>query len=377
MRKLFIIPVIIFSLLLFGCYDSGEIEEAAYLIALGLDTGEDGYDYTFQFALPKGSASGGEEEKSENSAVKNIVISAPDFYTAKNLLANYLSKTLNMSHLKLIVCSWDFAKEDLKKHAGLFAREREIRPGTKMAVSEEKAEQFLKSVNPDLEGSTSKYYELSNSEKTLLYAPVMRLGDFVSEMKTFDKSSVLPIAEIDEGKKGTQLFGMGIFKDGKLKGKMSGEEAKLFNILAGEEMRFTFSAEDKKNSGKMLPFDVYVLKKPDFKFIDETKKFKIFADLYINIEYIGDSIPNGYKNSEEVLKVGENALKDNLTDFLYKASKDFSADILKLERFYKINMLTIKQADEMNFKNKYSKADFFVNIKRSNEAGNTVTDEIN
>ena len=40
-------------------------------------------------------------------------------------------------------------------------------------------------------------------------------------------------------------------------------------------------------------------------------------------------------------------------------------------------MLTIKQADEMNFKNKYSNADFFVNIKRSNEAGNTVTDEIN
>jgi len=388
--------VIVFFSILFitGCYDASEVEETAYLIALGLDNKDDNsYSYTFQFAAPLAISGGGEEGggggggeepeqeeeilDSKNPTVKNIVIEAPDFYTAKNKLSNYLSKTLNMSHLKMIVCSDEFSKEALKKHGELFLKEREIRPGTFVAVSSDKAEQFLKLVNPDLEGSTSKYYELSNSEKTLIFAPSMRLGDFLNGSETFDKSTVLPIAIVDKEKISAELFGMGIFKDGKLIGKVSGEEALIYNILTGNEKRFTFSVNDKKNAGETLSFDNLVLKAPNFKILEEDEKLIIITELYLNTEFIGAKLPKGYGSAEELILVGEKELEKKISDFLIKISRDYSADILKIERYYKKQFFTIDEIKNAKFNDKYKTANFKVIIKRSNKGGSTISGEIN
>ena len=414
MKNALIVFILSCMLFLSGCYDASEVEETAYLIALGIDKGnEGGYNYTFQFAAPlaisKGGEGGGggaeqkEEDKipaSKNPSVKNVVIAAPDFYTAKNMLANYLSKTLNMSHLKLIVCSEDFAESALKKHTELFSQEREIRPGTFMAVSSVAAEEFLKAVNPVLEGSTSKYYELSNSEKTLVYAPSMRLGDFLNAAGTFDKSSVLPIANVNKKKSSeelvipvdeagisksgisrisdsaAELYGMGIFKDSTLTGKMSGDEARLYNILSGDETRFTFSVRDEKNSGETLSFDTLVLKKPVFRLSEPDGALKITAELSVNMEFIGTRLPKGYNDTRELLDSGERILKDELTAFLLKTSREFSADILKTERFYKSNFLTIPEMNKSSYIEKYKNADFEVKLKRANRSGSTVSGEI-
>lgn len=416
MKKLLIFPVIILCFFLSGCYDASEVEETAYLIALGIDNGKTGgYNYTFQFAAPLaisgggdgGGESGSSSDKtdgladSKNSTVKNVVIAAPDFYTAKNMLANYLSKTLNMSHLKLIVCSEEFAGGSLEKHTELFSQEREIRPGTFVAVSSVSAEEFLKSVNPDLEGSTSKYYELSNSGKTLIYAPSVRLGDFINNSKTFDKSSVLPIAEVSnavsseeltakESGEGIQkssvsrvsnaapeLYGMGIFKDSILTGKMTGDEALMYNILSGQKSRFTFSVKDTKKEGESLSFNTLILKKPHFKISEKDGSLYINVTMYTNTEFIGTVLPEGYNSSEELLDAGEKALCTQMTEFLFKTSRELSADILKTERYYKKNFMTIREMDESNFDEKYKNASFTVNIKRSNKGGSSLSGEMN
>ena len=389
--------IIIFFSMLFitGCYDASEVEETAYLIALGLDNKDNNsYSYTFQFAAPLaipgggeeggGGGGGGEEPEQEreiidskNPTVKNIVIEAPDFYTAKNKLSNYLSKTLNMSHLKMIVCSDEFSKTALKKHGELFLKEREIRPGTFVAVSSDKAEQFLKLVNPDLEGSTSKYYELSNSKKNLIFAPSMRLGDFLNGSETFDKSTVLPIGNVDKEKISAELFGMGIFKDGKLIEKASGEEALIYNILTGNEKRFTFSVDDKKNVGETLSFDNLVLKAPSFEIFEKNKNIEITTELYVNMEFIGVRLPEGYSGEEEILSIGERELKEKISDFLIKTSQDYSADILKIERYYKKQFFTIGEVENAKFSDKYKTAKFIVSIKRSKKGGSTVSGEIN
>ena len=410
MKKIFALFFICASVFLCGCYDASEIEETAYLIALGIDsTGEEGgYQYTFQLAAPLAISGGGGEEGgggssdggSENKTVKNVLIGAPDFYTAKNMLTNYLSKSLNMSHLKLIVCSEDFAQNSLKKHAELFLQEREIRPGTFVALSDGKAEEFLKAVNPDLEGSTSKYYELSNSEKTLIYAPSVRLSDFLNSSENFDKSAVLPLAltsdkesadefnveEDDSGIKNSsqnrvsdskaELYGMGIFKDGVLKGKMSGDEALFYNILTGSEKRFTFSVTDKKNEGEVISFDVQVLKKPDFIISEFENSLNITAELLLNMEYIGAAPPPGYKNNEEILSVGEETLKNEINAFLLKTSREFSADILKTERLYKTRFLTLEDFEKSSYEEKYKNAVFYTDIKRSNKSKSTLSGDI-
>lgn len=371
MKKFLVFTVLASVFYLTGCYDASQVEETAYLIALGIDKNEStGFNYTFQFASPTESKEGEEKGKSENQGVKNIVISAPDFYTAKNYITNYLSKNLNMSHMKFIVCSEEFAKNDLKKHSELFLRERQIRPGTFMAVAQDKAEGYLKTVNPDLEGSTSKYYELSNSQNHLNFAPAVRLGDFVSRSEVLDKSTVLPIAVTDKEKNAVALYGMGVFKDGQLNGKMSGEEALLFNVLSGEKKLFNFSTEDKKNKGETLPFKCTVLKTPEF-FIDETKdNIKIKTDIFIDLKFVGAENTGGYKNKQEILNQGEIFLKEKLTSFLYSTSRVYNADILRIERFNKSRFTNINAMNKNNFKEKYKKAVFEILIKRSNKGEN-------
>ena len=394
MKKFLCLLMVVSVLLLSGCYDASEVEETAYLIALGIDNAENNaFNYTFQFAAPlaisggeEGGGGGGSDSQpkkegeildAKNPTVKNILICAPDFYTAKNILTNYLSKTVNMSHLKMIVCSEDFAKDGLKKHSQLFLEEREIRPGTFIALSEDKAEQFLKAVKPDLEGSTSKYYELSNSEKTLVFAPSVRLGDFVSKSAIFDKSSVLPIAVVDKEKVATALYGMGVFKDSVLIGKMNGDEALLFNVLSGTEKRFSFSVNDPRNEGERLSFDNSILKTPVFKIEERAGSLKITTEIYLNMEFIGAKLPDGYKSEDEVLALGENELKSRLANFMLKTARDFSADILSIERFYKNKFFTIDEQENASFKEKYRTAEFITLIKRSNKGGSTVSGEIN
>ncbi len=419
MKKIMVFLLILSLVFLCGCYDASDVEETAYLIALGVDLANgEGYNYTFQFAAPLNISGGGEEggggggsdeeetdasgiKDSGNKTVKNVVIGATDFYTAKNMLSNYLSKSLNMSHLKLIVCSEDFAKTSLKKHAELFLNERQIRPGTFVCISEGKAEQFLKAANPDLEGSTSKYYELSNSKKNLVYAPTVTLGDFLNNSGSFDKSAVLPVAIVNDKKSSAELsvktdngimaksapervsdsdaelYGMDIFKDSVFKGKMSGEEARLYNILLGSERRFTFSVFDEKNAGEILSFDTLVLKKPKITVSESKNALNISVMLYVNSEFIGAKLPKGYKAESEILAVAEQILSSELEKFLYKTSREFSADILKTERFYKTRFLTLNESEKAAFDKKYKNAGFSVEIKRSNKGGNTVSGEIN
>ena len=394
MKKILCLLIIVPVFLLLGCYDASEVEETAYLIALGIDNAENGtFNYTFQFAAPlaisggeEGGGGGGSDSQpkkegeildAKNPTVKNIVISAQDFYAAKNILTNYLSKTVNMSHLKMIVCSEAFAKDGLKKHTQLFLEEREIRPGTFMAISEDKAEQFLKAVKPDLEGSTSKYYELSNSEKTLVFAPSVRLGDFVSKALAFDKSSVLPIAVVDKEKLATALYGMGVFKDSVLIGKMNGDEALLFNVLSGTEKRFSFSVNDPKNNGERLSFDNSLLENPEFKIEENGDALKITTEIYLDMEFIGAKLPDGYKSEDEVLALGENELKSKLANFMLKTARDFSADILSIERFYKNKFFTTDELENAKFREKYKNAEFLTLIKRSNKGGSSISGEIN
>ena len=70
--KAFILSLLFFLLtFLSGCYDLKEIDETAYIVALGIDKGKDkNFSYTFQFTSPLAiMAQGSSEENPEESAV--------------------------------------------------------------------------------------------------------------------------------------------------------------------------------------------------------------------------------------------------------------------------------------------------------------------
>lgn len=386
-KRLSVFLLCLCLMFLSACYDASDIEETAYLIALGIDKGESGFIYTFQLASPAPDKEGKGGEKGENSTAKNVVIGAEDFYTARNMFSNYLSKRLNMSHLKMIVCSKEIAESAFYEHSQLFSREREIRPGTYLAVSSGSAEEFLKAVNPDLEGNTAKYYELINLDKSMLYAPAKRLGEFLSDMETSGGSGVLPVARVskteksenidgDEFEKGemvkstlsrvsnskTELFGMGIFKKGKLIGMLDGNDALMYNILTGFSEDFVFSVMSPYEEQKTLSFKISIENKPKIKVSEEEDKIRVDVIIEGDIQYMGIIPPENFKGEKNFNKIASKALERELKSFLEKTASNYGADILKAGDKLKKYYLTQKDFEKINFENKYPETEFYVNV---------------
>ncbi len=243
-------------LILTGCYDGREVEEGAYLLALGIDKGENAaYQYTIQIANPlklgenqemlsskmpedkKGEEKPEDSKGEKNQGANHITMEADSFYLAMNQIRSYLGKEPELSHLKLLVLSKEFARQGVLDHAALLYQEKEVRPGVMLCLADS-AKEYLQQVKPTLEQSTARYYELLFQEETVAYAPVVELQEFVARSVDTGWDAVLPIIQ----KNG--LHGMGIFKAGRLVGEIDGEKAMLYKLFCGTDTRVNLMAGD-------------------------------------------------------------------------------------------------------------------------------------
>ena len=108
----FIILLVIFINAFSASYTSRTIGNLAYVLALGIDVGENAkMKVSAQFTKSSSfSASGG--SSSENS--DNIVLvsgEANSIFSAINLLNSYIGKEINLSHCSIIIFSEEFAKQ--------------------------------------------------------------------------------------------------------------------------------------------------------------------------------------------------------------------------------------------------------------------------
>lgn len=389
LSSIFLIFVIAVSLC--SCYDDREIDETAYIIALGIDKGESGgFSYTFQFSAPlatmdgEGSKGGAESKDGENPTVRNIVITAPDFYTAKNMTNNFLSKSVDMSHLKLIVFSAAVDSDGFLSHSQFLLREREIRPHTAVALARNSAEEYLKSVNPELEANTAKYYELMSLRSNNVYSPTKRLSDFVDEINSQGGVSVLPIACTDaevrqstfDGGTGalvgiehseiksdkSELRGMAIFKNGEVRSLADGSSAMLFNILNRDikncmlTFKNPYKAEDFFTLRLNIPHPAEYL-------VDNTKKpCLILVSQGFNLEFFGGALPDGFSSHTQLYAYAKSAISDKLSHYFYDLSRAHHADIMKIGDCFKRNFLTNKQWDSFDWDSVFQTAEFEINI---------------
>lgn len=408
MKKFFVLLMTSMLVLLqSGCYDSREIDETAYIIAIGIDNAESGeFRYTFQFAAPLaisgeggGGDSGGEknsesgeDEKalldSNNPNVKNTVVKAADFYIARNMLNNFLSKNIDMSHLKLIVFSSEVKGDDFIRHSQLFRREREVRPHTTLAVAENSAEEFLRCVNPELEANTAKYYELMSIRSNNIYAPSKRLHEFSDELAEHG-SSVLPLACVSRSEEShelnansadnkndqwiqsdgdwlssskSELRGMMIFKNDSSAGTMNGDSALIYNVLRRDIKEFTLSLENKHAENQVMSFNVKIPSAAHYSVKNSGDAFLISVNQKLEPKYIGDGLPEGYTSYEELMSDFRTIVSQHIKSFMYSTSRDFGADIMQAGNRLKKTSATIQDWKSQNWQEIYKNAEFDVNI---------------
>ena len=115
----FIVSIIIFVtlLLFFGSafstsYTHNNIDNLAYVLALGIDVGEKAkLKISAQFSKTAifTPASGSSSEDSSNIVL--VSGEADSIFSALNLINSYIGKELNLAHCSVIIFSEDFAKE--------------------------------------------------------------------------------------------------------------------------------------------------------------------------------------------------------------------------------------------------------------------------
>ena len=158
-KNFLIIILTLCTFLLTGCYNKKELDNLAYVIALGADVGSgDELNITYQIAVPIKISSDSGKTGEENYITHTVT--ANSLYTGNSKVNSLTSKEVNLSHVKLIVYSEELAKQDLSGHINSLVSNVAIRPKTTVALCKGKAKDFLENITPNLEASPARYYEL-------------------------------------------------------------------------------------------------------------------------------------------------------------------------------------------------------------------------
>lgn len=341
--------IVLLCITVCGCYDSSEVEEKAYVIAIGIDKGEEyEYNYTFQFANPLKTDKNTETDDSDtetlqsgtadNSTVENVCVEADGFLNAQERLKSAVGKKTDFSNVKIAVLSENIAAENALPHCEALLEEREIRPSVKLCLASS-AEGYLKSVSPVFEDNTVRFYEQFFGKNDIPYSTAVTLREFVS--KSLDKAfdAVVPLV----GEKG--LLGTAFFDDGRMWDKNDEEETFVYNLLSGKIKNCAYDIMGEEcrisNCGGMK-VKVHI----------ENSTPYIDVDLHIVI--------SGEKSDTAVRR-----LKNRVESLLYKTAENES-DIFGIGRVVKSRFLYQYEWDLCEWDNLYKKSVFSVNFIENN-----------
>jgi len=406
-KKLFIILISFFTLLIqTGCFDSREIDDQTYVIAIGFDNGKTSkLRMTLQYAIPinigGGGESGGGGGGEGSEMVSTLTLECPSVYSGLNMVNNFVGKQVNLSHAKVIVFSEELAKDG---RAAMLAREisrgREFRPTMIIAVSECSPEEYLKSIKPKQETDPAKYYELKFrsykytgfTANTQLHFFNSCLGSYgiqpvatlvgVGGIEDTDDFSIENSTALSKGRtmalegdyiagnlpkvgdiKG-EAMGLVVFNGPHLAGKLDGEETCMYLIAIGEfNNNYTTFIDPKRD-------DLYVVvrlsqsRKPEYdvKMVGDIPEIGLSLKLECDLLSVQSAF--NYEDTErEVLEQWiEKSLTESMTRFLKRTAQEMNSDICGFGTKIKSKFATQKQWEEFEWLSRYKDARFNVKV---------------
>ena len=282
--------IIIFIIAFSSSYSSLNIDNLAYVLAIGIDKSDKNkLQVTFEFASTAASESGSSEK---TTPIINSV-DASSISNAINLINSYIVKGINMSHCKSIIFSEELAYEGISDEIYTLINDTQVRPSANIIISKCKAKDYIKYTIPELENSKYKYYEImSNSSKYTGYSIDSSIGDFfnslackgcepyailggINQQNTQNSASVNSQKDSNiksnetsiEGENGTENVGIAVFKGDTLVGELNAIETVVFSILKGNlSIDFTsVCSSDPINQGNYLDMHFTPYQPPDIK----------------------------------------------------------------------------------------------------------------
>ena len=320
-----------------GCGDARDVENTAYIIAAGVDRADaaDGYNFTLQFSNPlkngsdtsAGTSDEADDESgggSEKKAVSNITVDAQNIFEALEKSKSYLGKSADLSHMKLLVISDDLLSvgpTEAEEICKSFLSADEVRPETKLCAAES-AREYLTSVEPAMEESPARYYELLFSEKSAVVSFETNLLEFVTAT-----GGSARMAEVTaSGLNGGILFPVGappIY--------LGGDECSLLNTALGKTDEPIFF-----NTAEGAPY--YVRGKCRAKARSDIENGCIYGNISLRLACPRDASGN-------ISQSGRGHFEESLREIIKRLYAE-GVDIFEFRKRAKMNFLTETQYND-------------------------------
>lgn len=346
MRKCVInIGLIISMLFLSGCWGHREVEEMAWVMAVGIDQGStpDSYLITYQVVLPKSGEGGGASSDSWTVSVegKSVRDTAERVY-------NMLYKQPFLGTMEEIIIGDKVAKQGINDVVDFFQRYYRMRRTMHIMVTKGEAKDVL-NTEPRFNQSASLtlMHIFDHNEKTSVYPPT-RLERYLTLIHRDNSAQLLPVVNIiepddqqiqyeeKEKSKELEVRGAGVLRRDRLVDYLSDEETKGAMWLDDEVNERIITAVDEE-SGITLGGTV-VSTKTDFSVSkeegEECLHFNIKAHVVLNAvegEWAMDQ-----REWQEFLNEGEKKLANVIEGECQKAiqkAKDIKVDFIRAGRF--------------------------------------------
>ncbi len=393
LRKIFVIVLLTLMLIISttNYYGIKGIDNLAYVVALGLDVGEnEALKLSLQISIPN-SGEAGSSSSSQSSSVVIDSIECPSISSGISLFNSYLGKEVNLSHCKVLVISEKLASQGVSEFIYTLTNDMHFRTDSNIIISKCEAKAYLEYSAPLLDKVSARYYEIApNSSEYTGYTESVTCNKFFSAITdSFSQptailgsvnfgntQSLVSDASSDSsyytagqtpfsGEPSVENMGLAVFDGDTLIGELNGFESIchliVSNNLKNAQIRIPSPIEeldyidlyielekDTKNTVYLVNGSPYIITNPKI-----TAKMQSMNG---NINLKDDAIIAQIEQSTKEF------LEKHITDYLYKTAKDLGADVDSFGLYGLKYFSTTAEWEEYNWLHHYKDAFFEVNL---------------
>ena len=398
LKKVLIIVLIILFISSFSAsYNSLNIDNSAFVIALGIDKSTTNkLKVTFEFLATSPSG----ESVAETTPVLNTV-ECSSITNGINIMNAYLGTKVNITHCKLIIFSEEVAKEGISDEVYSLINDVQVRPSANIVVSKCNSRYYIENSIPSLESLVPKYYDIfPNTSEYTGYTCNATIGDFFnalvcnycspyailggintsdnnsSQSQTSDESNIKSTESPITGERLSQNIGLAVFKADKLAGELNAIETICFNSIRKKVDSFLVSVPDPQNTTSKI--DIYITPDNthniDVSFVNGSPyikiKFNFSGKIYSmnkGAQYLNPDVLNSISNS------CNSYLEKQFSNYLYKTSTVFESDINGIGSYALSKFTTTTEFDNYYWLDSYKNSTFEVENNTVMDSGFLLT----
>ena len=274
-KKLLVLLLIVSLLMTTGCWDREELEELAYVLAMGIDylPDEDKIEVTTAIIRPLNVAAGQQQGGGDSETFRLITTKGDTLSTALEQQNALIVRRAYFAHNEVVIIGENLARRGLHTVLDRFLRERDLRLSIQFYVTSEDVKDVMRSGTRIEEGLPIFLTRWQQRKDGQILAPVVDLRVFVKNLLSTGIDPVLPRLstrterptspqEVEiAGKDSSEMvfypkvLGTAVFKGDKLAGYLNGAETNGLLYVQENITNVTEIIDDPLgNPGKVVVF---------------------------------------------------------------------------------------------------------------------------